>query len=257
MPDRFLGAIHSQRPAVVPALASLTRLPDARPETDWLPSIDFSNVPDPMLGNGTAGNCVEVSAFQIMRVRAHHVWGPNSYLPTALDALSLYGLCTGYNPNDPTTDKGTDTNAFMARWVTKGIQMNNPAQTLDVVGWAHCSLQETPVAVDLAGPVRMTLALPVGLQSVSVSEWANVPGTGADWAPGSWGMHSVAVGGQRKGSLNIITWGETVWVPPEFLARYWVSTDVAVSRNWIAVSGLSPSSMDFVELEATAAALSV
>lgn len=252
---RRLGAIHSERPASVRALASLARLPAPRAETDWLDGIDFSAGPDPTLGNAGAGDCVEASAFQIIRVRAHHAWGPNSYLPTAAQALALYALCTGYDPSRPETDVGTDANAFMARWASKGILLGDPANNVDVVGWTACSLEDMPVAVDTAGPVRVTLALPRALEAAPIEAWTKAPLDGDDWQPGTWGMHSVVVGGQRGGFLNVLTWGETVWAHPLFMARYWKATDVGVSRFWLDTTGRTPAGMDWPALASVEAEL--
>jgi hypothetical protein len=253
MIERCTGAIHTPRPAVIRAFASLLQLPQTKPETDWFDGIDFASGPDPMLGNNDAGNCVEVSAFQIARARAHHAWGPNSYLPTTAGCLGLYTQRTGYTP--PGMGSGTNTNEFMAWWATQGLPLGNPANDLDVIGWTHADLADTPVAIDLAGPVRITLALPEALLQAPVSAWGDAPGTGTGWEPGGWGQHSIAVGGQRDGYLNGETWAEQVWMHPDFLSRYWLATDVALSRFWITTTGLAPSDLDWASLSADVASL--
>jgi hypothetical protein len=245
-----LGAIHTPRPASIRALASLVRLPDPKPETDWLAGIDFSGS---MLDNDAIGDCVPRSAYQIARVRAHHVWGPDSFIPTTDQVLAAYETVGGYNPADPTTDRGTDTNSFLGWWASHGLPLTD--QTDDVIGWAHANLAETPVAVDLAGPVRMTLALPAALEGAPVASWGDAPGIGDAWAPGTWGAHSVMVGGQRGGFLNVETWTETAWCHPLFLARYWLATDVPLSRLWFDTTGLAPSALDFDALAADVAAI--
>jgi len=252
---RHLGAIHTPAPASIRRLEQVFGLVAAKPETDWLEGIDFGAGPDPMLGNADAGCCVEVSAFQIARIRAHHVWGPDSYLPVTGQVVSLYSARTGYVPGEPATDLGTDTAAFMGWWATAGLPFGNPAADIDVIGWSRASLFRTPMAIDLAGPVRMTLALPAALQDAPASAWADAPGTSADWEAGSWGTHSVAAGAQRDRSLRVVTWGETVWLHPEFALRYWVATDVAVSRFWLTTTGLAPSAVDWASLAADVSGL--
>ena len=249
---RFLGAIHSVRPNIVPPLTKVVNLSAPKSMTNWFDGIDFGAGSDPMLGNDKIGCCVPVSAYQIERTRAQHVWGPSSFIPTTDQVLKIYSLF-GYNPNDPTTDRGIDTVKFMTWWASKGLPLDNPADgtnaiNLDVIAWAQASLQETPAAIDIAGPARITLALPAALEGSPVSAWGDAPGTGDGWAPGTWGQHSVAAGGQKNGSLLIETWGETVWAHPLFLARYWLATDIAASRLWFDTTGTAPSGVDWITL---------
>lgn len=253
--NRRLGAIHRPAPETIRPLAALVPLPPAKPETDWLDGVDmtdFGGADDPNLA---CGCCVERSAYQIARVRAHHAWGPGSLVPTAAAIVGLYTARTGYDPANPATDLGTDTVAFMSWWASAGLPLGNPAGDVDVIGWTRASLAQTPQAIDLSGPVRMTLALPLALQQAPVSAWGDAPGQGDDWAPGSWGAHSIAVGGQRGGFLRGESWGEQVWAHPLFLARYWLATDVAVSRFWLRTTGLAPSDLDWQQLAADVAAL--
>ena len=257
MMHRPLGAIHRPRPPTLPHLARAVPLPVAKPEgTDWLDGVDltdFSGAPDPNL---TVGCCVEKSMIQIIRVRMWRVAGAAAWAPTAAQIVALYSQLTGYDPSDPATDQGTDTNAAMAWWTSRGIALGNPAADIDVPVWSQASLGETPAAIDMLGPVRITLNLPAAWESAPVSAWVDAPGTGDEWAPGSWGAHSVMAGGQKAMSLNVESWGETAWVHPLALARYWLATDVLASRDWLATDGLAPSGVDWSGLLGVAAQIS-
>jgi hypothetical protein len=248
------GAIHSARPAAILPLASLTSLPAPKIRTDWIGGIDLS-LPgeEACLGNcGDTGwgNCVEVSALQIIRLRTEVVWGPRSWLPTTAQALALYTANT-VPPFNPVTDgggPGTDTNTFMSYWASTGIRVTD--QTIDVVGWCHADLADTASAIDTVGPVRMTFNLPAAAEDPT--NWAKAPGTGPDWEPGGTGMHSIVGGSQQNGNVSrVITWGMALDVHPDFVRNYWVSTDVPLSRLWLNVANWSPSDEQWAALEAT------
>ena len=143
----------------------------------------------------------------------------------------------------------------MLRWSRDGVPFRNPAGDIDVVAWTKCSLAETPAAIDLVGPVRVTLALPAALEGADVSAWGQPPGTGDAWVAGSWGEHSVTVGGQRDGWLRVLTWAETVWVHPDLMKLIWLATDAALSREWFDTMGTAPNGLDFAQLAADLASV--
>lgn len=72
-----------------------------------------------MLGNDTVGDCVEAAMLH-----ATGVWEDNAGRPVAFttaEAIALYSAITGYDPNDPTTDQGTDELTAFAYWKQTGV----------------------------------------------------------------------------------------------------------------------------------------
>ena len=79
---------------------------------------------------------------------------------------------------------------------------------------------------------------------------SKAPGTGPDWAPGSWGGHRVMCGKYDGTVRTIRTWGVDVAVHPEFWAAYVVAVDATISHEWLTTTGLTPLGLDFDALRA-------
>ena len=59
-----------------------------------------------ILGNDTAGDCVIAAAMHYAQVETANTGNPLT--PNAALTLATYSAITGYDPNDPNTDQGTD-----------------------------------------------------------------------------------------------------------------------------------------------------
>ena len=249
---RRLGAIHRLPPISVPRLAARARLDMhlPKPETDWFQALPANGIE---LLNNRLGDCVPVSALWMGYLWRANAWSDTRY-PVDDQAESLYSAWCGYDPLTGKPDDGCDTAQSMELWATKGIRMDD--QTESVPQWTTVdptNITHIRIAIDLLGPVRFTLNLPAAAQDLSV--WRQTPGTGADWVPGSWGAHSVAVGRQDTQTFSARSWGADVVMSHEFVAAYLLAVDSMLDREWIRTTGLSPSGLDWNTLQADTAAL--
>ena len=249
---RRLGAIHRPAPAAVPLLAARARLDlhTPKPLTDWLKTLPANG--DELL-NDKLGDCVPVSALWMAYLWRANAWG-DSRRPVDAQAEALYTAWGGYNPATGVPDDGCDTALAMTLWATKGIQTD--PQTESVPTWTKIDptrLVDVRVAIDLLGPVRFTLNLPAAAQDLAA--WRGQPGTGPDWAPGSWGAHSVAAGRQDATSFSVRTWGTDLIISHAFFFAYCVAVDGMLDREWLATTGLSPSGLDWTALHGDMASL--
>lgn len=247
-----LGALHRSAPASVPHLDTRARLSlmVAPPSADW-----FSACPadGDTLGNDRVGDCVEVTDYRIIQVRRANAWG-DAWKPTEDQCLARYAALTGFDPITGQPDNGTPTDVDMTDWCTKGIRLDT--QNLDVPHWTVVdpqNVQHVNLAIAHGGPVAITINLPLGAQNL---DWNVAPGTGADWAPGSWGAHRVLAGKYDGETRTVRTWGRDIIMHPEFWARYVISCDLAISREWLTATGLTPAGMDWGALTADAVKLS-
>lgn len=241
-----LGAIHTQPAAHVPLLAARARLDlmTAPPSVDWHKALPANG---DALGNDTIGLCVEAWDYQEEALRLANSMG-STWRPTSDMVLARYSRLTGYDPTTGQPDDGTDTAADTADLCSTGLQIND--QLLDVPHWTlldPANVEHMKIAAAHLGAVAMTLALPIALQDL---DFDRAPGAGPDWVPGSWGVHRVGSGKYDGDTFVIRTWGLDRPVHPDTLKLILLAAECRVSRRWIAATGLSPSGLDFAQLDA-------
>ena len=242
-----LGALHSDPPPSVQRLAARAALRrmSVPPRADWFRACP----PDgDDLGNRAIGCCVPAADFREIQVRRANAMG-DTWVPPRDAVLDRYKRIGGYDPSDPRTDIGTDTAADMADRCTHGIWVNS--QDLDVVHWTTVNpLNDSDIALAIShfGSLLVTLALPLALQDLSL--WSQAPGTGADWIPGSWGVHRVMVGAYDGVERVCRTWGVDLTLHPASWAKYCLAADCTISRMWLQATGLAPSGLDWEGLQA-------
>ena len=91
----------------------------------------LGNGPDPdnppLFPNGV-GCCVLADDNHLAAIRATLAGAP--YVPTTAENLLDYGACTGFNPNDPNSDQGTDPIAWL-KWRLAGAKYPDGSTLLD------------------------------------------------------------------------------------------------------------------------------
>ena len=248
---RKTGAIHRPAPASVPLLsarASLDRMAPAA-ATDWQSRLTLGDA----LGNDRYGCCVEAAQTRAEQLIICNAMG-SGWTPTTMDALGLYAMLTGFNPETGLPDDGTDTAAAMTRWCSLGYEIN--PQLEDVPHWVSldpANLDHQRIAIDTLGCVLLTLALPKAV--MELDEWTLTPDGTPDRAPYSEGGHRVMCGRHDGDGLWLVTWGQQIFASPAFLAAYTVAADAVVSRRWTEATGLSPAGLDWDRMTAEAGEL--
>jgi len=69
-----------------------------------------------MLGNNNYGDCVEAAMYH-----SDQVMGGGRYNAADSDALGLYSLLTGFDPNNPQTDQGTQIPVALDWWLNNSL----------------------------------------------------------------------------------------------------------------------------------------
>lgn len=208
------------------------------------PAIDLSSRVDeyPMLGNDTVGDCTIAAAAHII-----HTWTAwTDTKPVVMDTetvLSVYEVWCGYNPSDPSTDRGALCIDILKNWARAG--MPTPGGGPDIIdGVAYV---ETPTyrdmynALRLYGPIYAGLALPLSAQHEEVWETVIDP-------PGSWGGHCVAIVGVAPDGATCITWGQRKRMTWPWLDAYLDEAYAILSRDWLSMNGQTPAGLPFDEL---------
>ena len=163
-------------------------------------------VDTPRIGksNLTVGDCAcvaAVNAVQTLLARG------GDYTPISEQvALDVYAAVTGYNPADPSTDRGTDPEQLFAWWRENAIAGHklatftrlNPADTTGI-----------KLAIMKGGGVYLCVEL--AMEQQNQTEWKPV-GT-----PGTWGPHAVWGDTYEADWLTATSWMEGITVDDAYL----------------------------------------
>jgi hypothetical protein len=225
----------------------------ARYRTPTIPAIPAqahwgNNIAYGMLGNDSAGDCVEAGyahGSQIMCFRAGHPWEP-----TTAETIGSYSALSGYVPGDPATDNGTDMLSACGYWRSPGLAGHVINAYMQVSPQNPAEVAES---VAFYGGLYLGVALPVAAQAQVGTVWQVT--SGADAQAGSWGGHCVWVTGYTSTLLWCCTWGTLQAMTWDWLHTYADEAYVLLSRDWLHTSGFSPSGLAWGQLQADLANL--
>lgn len=208
----------------------------------------------PMYGNDTLGDCVEAASGHMIDIWENYA-NPSEKEPSTQDIISAYSGCTGYDPNYPESDQGTEMLSFLRYWRKFGVGGHN---ILAFVQLATGDLTQLKQAIWLFGSAMIGVQLPISAQGMS--EWSVPDGLGGDGIPGGWGGHCVPVGGYSEKSVprvrnRVVTWGEVFSVSDYFYQCYCDEAYGVLSMDWIEKGGMNPGGFDLTLLQADLAQL--
>jgi hypothetical protein len=198
-----------------------------------------------MLGNDTVGDCVFAgSAHETMLWATEGRLNPVPF--TTANVLSDYSAVTGYNPNDPNSDQGSDVQQVAAYRKNTGI--------IDATGVRHKidayaaveGLSQLDLAVWLFGAVGVGVNLPSSAedQFTNGQVWDVVPN---DTIQG--GHYIPAVGKNSAGNYVFITWGKLQAATPQWVSTYMDEAVAYLSLDILnASSKMSPEGFDLSAL---------
>lgn len=209
-----------------------------------------------MLANDTIGDCV--IAMMLHSIEDFHLdAGTPPPAFTNQDAISVYSAITGYNPSDPSSDKGTDENAAMSYWESPGLKTSDGiTHTIAAtVAVNPSNLNECRIAIDEFVDLQVGIALPVTAQGQK--EWTVVgnPSTDPDSEPGSWGGHGIPYREYDAETFMCVTWGVEMLLSVPFHRDYAQEAHVIVTQEMLNKQGIGPSGVNWDELIADVKAL--
>lgn len=198
-----------------------------------------------MLGNDTVGDCVFAGAAHETMLWNREVGRDVEF--TTDTVLAEYSKLTGYNPEDPSTDQGTDMQA--AASYRRRIGVRDTAGRRHRIG-AYVAL--TPGDPDqLAAATYIFGAVGVGLRfpDYAMTEFES----GQPWAvrygsPQIDGGHYIPVVGRgANGNFHTVTWGRVQEMTPGFYRRYCDEALVYFTEEFL-TAGVSPEGFDRAQL---------
>lgn len=244
-PMMKLGKLAPKHDMRIPMLAKYTAaLPPAPANVNWSGGLTSFGV----MRNDTLGDCTCAGVGHAIQV-----WTRNTGEEITIADSAIIGLYEkfGYDPSDPSTDRGAVETDVLNYW------LKNPVMGHAIDGYAALQpkdIRDVKDAIWLFGGVYIGLALPLAAQGQDV--WV-VPATGLsdDGAPGSWGGHCVYVVAYDSRGLTCITWGKLQRMSWNFWWAYCDESYGLLSKDWIAKTGKAPSGFDAAALAADMAEL--
>lgn len=227
--------------------ANLSILPTPPAKVDWSLGMTsgwtmLGNGPDP--GNPPAvkdgvGDCFFAAATELIRCTTANAQSAQAQLGTA-DTLKAYGLCTGFDPSDPSTDRGTEPGQGFTFLCNTGIAGHKfgPIVQIDV-----SKEDEVRAAQFLFPGLMMGVDFP--------SDWESAP---------VWDVTTSQIEGGHEIYLfaydntdptmmgRLATWGMErafTWAAAQKFVNQLTAT---IPPEWIADNGLAPSGFDLQAL---------
>ncbi|HTP77588.1 MAG TPA: hypothetical protein VMJ73_11490 [Rhizomicrobium sp.] len=205
------------------------------------------------LANDRIGDCV--IAMMLHSIEDFHLDAQTTPPPfTDQDAISVYSAITGYNPDDPNSDQGTDESQAMKYWESPGLDVEGKHTIAGTVSVDPSNLKECRIAIFEFAALQIGINLPLTAQGQS--EWTVVgDGKTGDSAPGSWGGHGIPYREYDAKTFTCVTWGEELQLTVPFHQTYAEEAHVVVTQEMLNRQGLSPSGLNWSRLTADLKAL--
>jgi hypothetical protein len=201
-----------------------------------------------MLANDQVGDCVlaggghESMLFALEGGRPFISFSDKS-------TLSDYTAITGYNPNDPNSDQGTDmVEAAKYRRICGLLDANGVRHKIDAYAEiTRGDLTQVTLATWLFGACGCGFAVPDSVQDQFDA------GQPFDVVPGAQiegGHYMPCIGRNSNGYYVLVTWGKTVTASPRFMKKYmdeavaYISRDVIVAKTQKTQEGFDLAALD-------------
>jgi hypothetical protein len=201
-----------------------------------------------MLANDSIGDCV--IAMMLHSIEDFHL-DAGTPVPqfTDQDAIKMYSAITGYNPDDPNSDRGTDENTAMHYWEHTGLHTSDKVdhKIVATVAVDPSNLNECRIAIDEFVDLQIGIALPLTAQGQT--EWTVVGnGKSGHSKPGSWGGHGIPYREYDADTFKCVTWGTELLLTVPFHQAYAQEAHVVVTQEMLSKTGVGPSGVAWGEL---------
>lgn len=164
---------------------------------------------------------------------------------------AAYAGCTGWDPNDPSTDQGVVLLSALRYWQKVGIGGHRIGAYAKV---DHHNLDHVKLAIDLFGSLYVGVSLPISAQEETT--WvAPTNGFSGDNAPGSWGGHCISVPSFSHAGFTCVTWGARQDMTAQWWLDYVDEAWVCLTPDWIDGTRPAPNGFDLARLQSLLTAL--
>lgn len=206
------------------------------------PARDWSRLLNGSIGwyaNDRIGTCTVAATAHLRRAwTSQH--GADAG-PTEEDVIAAYRAVSGYDPADPSTDRGAAMRDVLKLWRSVGIGGHKIGAFARV--WA-VETDYVRAAINLFGGLYVGASIPLELVSRDVEVWdvTSTSGPRVD--------HAMAAVAYDRSGLTLLTWGQRQRVTWD-----WFTSDVdecyaVFSDDWVSGAALAPNGIDIETLRA-------
>lgn len=198
----------------------------------------------PMMLNDNIGDCTCACAGHMIEQWTAYTGA--AVTPKDPAILKAYEAVGGYNPADPSTDRGAVILDVLNYWRKTGVASHKILAFAALEPKNHTEIEDS---VMLFGNCYIGVALPVSAQNQAV--WAVPPGGAVGpGAPGSWGGHAIPIVQYDPRGLTVVTWGALKRMTWSFLDTYCDEAYAVLSDDWISkTTHVNPSNFDLATLK--------
>jgi hypothetical protein len=201
------------------------------------------------LGNKQHQDCAIAAAghAEMLWAAKYHEQRP---YPTTTQILDAYSKITGYDPNDPTTDKGADLLSVLKYWKKTGIAGQRIGAFAEILPRDTETLKW---AIDALGVAYVGLRLPVATAAPKAGGIADFTAPRQLRRPATWRNplygHCVIYAGYRPDqTFRCVSWGKVMTVSEEFHLAYCDEAYAIISPGQVH-SSVAPANLDAAELD--------
>jgi hypothetical protein len=189
----------------------------------------------PMYLNDQIGDCTEAMVGHL--IENSSTYGAGSTVQIAdSDVLSAYERVSGYNPDDPSTDKGAVLQAVYGDWQKNGVGGHKATVFAQV---DHTNTDQVKQAVEEFGAVGLGIVV---TQDMMDAFHGGQPWTTADGQ--QLGGHAVPVVGYDAQNAYVVTWAKVQPMTWECFAKVTEESWVAILPEWLNSKGVDPEGVD-------------
>lgn len=222
-------------------------------------SVDWSIGVNPDWGvhlNSELGDCTIAAAFNAMELWSAHGRASEITEPDA-KVLQAYEEFCGFNPTDPTTDRGGVEQDVLARWLNRGMPIaegpNGRSKLFAFVEVDPRNYDDVKRVVNDCGGIYIGTDIPHFLVDGPMPMlWDVNPGGDQNSAGG----HAVWVTGYDATKLNFVSWGSGAYAMTWDFWDKFVEEAYAISGKWwVDATGKTPLGLPLADLEAAMVAM--
>lgn len=197
----------------------------------------------PMYSNDRYGCCVWATiGHQVQSFTAYAHGEPVTI--SEVDILRAYSTVTGFDPRDPSTDRGTVIQHALNYWRKTGVAGHGILAFAEV---DPLDREEVEAAIYIFGNLHLGISFPASaMQQFNMHQaWDVVDNDGGDM-----GGHAIANAAydREDDTYRVVTWARDVTMTDEFWRRYVDEAWVVISPEWLDASGHTPEGVDLYGL---------
>ncbi|MDD3853649.1 MAG: hypothetical protein PHD40_08360 [Syntrophomonadaceae bacterium] len=204
-----------------------------------------------MLGNDTVGDCTCAGADHETMLWTTEGNDPAAF--TSENTISDYSAITGYNPDDPDSDRGAVVRqVLLYRQKTGMIDVDSERHQIGAFAKLdHKDINEIKEAMYLFSAIGVGIQLPQSamLQFNTGKPWKVVQGSQIE------GGHYVSCVGYDEEYIYCVTWGQIQKMDYDFFQTYCDEAWVMLSKEFLNEQGNSPEGFNLAQLRADLLAL--